>query len=46
VTDRWHLLKNLGDDLQKVVERNHQQLKYARKNGNTKVAKSKCKTNM
>ncbi|HZH64550.1 MAG TPA: ISL3 family transposase [Flavisolibacter sp.] len=31
VTDRWHLLKNLGDDLQKVVERNHQQLKYARK---------------
>ncbi|HET7898531.1 MAG TPA: ISL3 family transposase, partial [Flavisolibacter sp.] len=30
VADRWHLLKNLCDGLGKLVERNHQQLKYAR----------------
>lgn len=30
VTDRWHLLKNLCDGLGKLVERNHQHLKYAR----------------
>lgn len=30
VVDRWHLLKNLGDALQRVLERNQQQLKYAR----------------
>jgi hypothetical protein len=29
--DRWHPLKNLCDDLKKLVERNHQYLKYARK---------------
>jgi hypothetical protein len=27
--DRWHLLKNLCDGLKKLVERNHQHLKYA-----------------
>jgi transposase len=31
VADRWHLLKNLGADLKKLVERNHQHIKYARK---------------
>lgn len=30
VVDRWHLLKNLGDALQRVLERNQQQLKHAR----------------
>ena len=30
VADRWHLLKNLCDGLGKLVERNHQSLKYAR----------------
>ena len=30
VADRWHLLKNLCDGLGKLVERNHQHLKYAR----------------
>ena len=30
VVDRWHLLKNLCDGLGKLVERNHQSLKYAR----------------
>ncbi len=30
VADRWHLLKNLCDGLCKLVERNHQHLKYAR----------------
>lgn len=28
VGDRWHLLKNLGDNLQKLLERNRQYLKY------------------
>jgi len=29
VGDRWHLLKNLGDALQKLLERNRQYLKYS-----------------
>lgn len=31
VVDRWHLLKNLCEGLHKIVERNHQHLKYARR---------------
>jgi transposase len=31
VVDRWHLLKNLCDDLKRLIERNHQHLKYVRK---------------
>ena len=30
VVDRWHLLKNLCDGLGKLMERNHQHLKYVR----------------
>ena len=30
VGDRWHLLKNLDDALQKLLERNRQHLKYVR----------------
>ena len=30
VVDRWHLLQNLCADLKRLVERNHQHLKYAR----------------
>lgn len=30
VVDRWHLLKNLGDALQRVLERKQQELKHAR----------------
>jgi transposase len=30
VVDRWHLLQNLCTDLKRLVERNHQHLKYIR----------------
>lgn len=31
VVDRWHLLKNMCEGLQKLVERNHQHVKYVRR---------------
>lgn len=43
VADRWHLLKNLCDGLGKLVERNHQHLKYAREKEIQRLQKARIK---